>query len=177
MNITNDSVGHVSQKHILSKGFSIFKIDECNDMGQATYEFPQYKREDGVKITGGYWSYNIENKNGDVLFCGWWNSDEEFDETMIHIDYLLKYQPCASRLNELQKKHDELYSSVREYISKDLSLNAMEFRIHFDMMIDRDMKLLIEKMREAGTTIIETSFGNIEVFKHPLFDDNQMVIK
>lgn len=87
MNITKDSAGSVSQKHILSKGFKIYKIQEVNDMGQVAYEMPQYEREDGIRITGGYWSYNIENKNGDVLFTGWWNSNDEFDETIKHIDY------------------------------------------------------------------------------------------
>lgn len=145
MNITKDNAGSVTQKHILSCGFYIFKIDEVNDMGQATYEFPQYKRDDGVKITGGYWSYNVENKNGDILFSGWWNSNNEFDETMLHIDYLVKYQPHTSRLNSLQKKYDELYLIVKEYMSKDVSLNAIDFKIRFNMMNDEDIKFFTEK--------------------------------
>ena len=171
MNITKDSAGSVSQKHILSKGFGIFKIDECNDMGQATYEFPQYKREDGVKITGGYWSYNIENKNGDVLFNGWWNSDEEFDETMSHVDYLIKYQPHTSRFNELQKKYDELHSSVKEYMSKDLSMNALWFKMHFQMMSEEDRELL-DKQIPNNADKIETPFGTVEIFRSPIFTKN-----
>jgi uncharacterized protein YozE (UPF0346 family) len=168
MNITKDSAGSASQKHILSKGFSIFKIDEVNDMGQATYEFPQYKRDDGVKITGGYWSYNVENANGDVLFHGWWNSDKEFDETIEHIDYLAKYQPHISRFDELQKKYDELHSAVKEYMSKDLSVNALWFKMHFGMMSDQDRELLNKQMPD-NTDIIETPFGNIQIFRSPIF--------
>lgn len=80
MNITKDSAGVVSPKHILSKGFEVFETMDGNDMGQS-WSIPQYKNEKCV-IVGGYWHWRVVNNNGRELFGGWWNTNEEFDKTM-----------------------------------------------------------------------------------------------
>lgn len=81
MNIRKDSAGCVTNKHIQSKGFIIFDTIEGNDMGQMDYSIPQYKN-DKYKIVGGYWNWTIQDLNGKKLWEGWWNSNEEFDETL-----------------------------------------------------------------------------------------------
>lgn len=81
MNITNNSAGYVSDEHIKSKGFKVFDVIEINDMGQTTYSLQQFKN-DKFQIIGGYWNYVIKDLNGNKLWDGWWNSNEEFDETI-----------------------------------------------------------------------------------------------
>lgn len=81
MNIRTFNSGSVSEHHILSKGFEIFETIEGNDMGQMSYEIPQYTNG-YITINGGYWNYVIKDKDGVVLFDGWWNSNDEFDETL-----------------------------------------------------------------------------------------------
>ncbi len=82
MNIHNNSAGCVSGKHIESKGFEVFEIFEGNDMGQMSYSMPQYQN-DKIQILGGYWNYVIKDREtGNQLFEGWWNSNEEFDNTI-----------------------------------------------------------------------------------------------
>lgn len=85
MNIHKDSVGYVTDKHIESRGFKVFDTIEGNDMGQMSYSMTQYQN-DKVQILGGYWNYVVKDtKTGQKLWGGWWNSNEEFDATMIEL--------------------------------------------------------------------------------------------
>lgn len=87
MNITTDKAGAVSHKHILSKGFEVFETMDGNDMGQMSWSIPQYKNEKCV-IVGGYWHWKVKDNNGRELFGGWWNSNEEFDNTLSDLNLL-----------------------------------------------------------------------------------------
>ena len=50
-------------------------------MGQVI-EMPQYQNDE-IQIVGGYWNYIVKNrKTGETIWSGWWNSNDEFDETM-----------------------------------------------------------------------------------------------
>jgi hypothetical protein len=80
MNILKDSAGWVTNEHIL-KTFTVYKVIEINDMGQATYELPQYTNGT-IKIKGGYWNYVVTDMNNKELWSGWWNSNDEFDSTI-----------------------------------------------------------------------------------------------
>jgi hypothetical protein len=84
MNIHKDSAGYVTSKHILSKGFRIFDTIEGNDMGQMSYSMPQYKN-DKCEILGGYWNYVIKDNKDQQVWEGWWNSNAEFDKTLIDL--------------------------------------------------------------------------------------------
>lgn len=86
MNITNSQAGYATQDHILSKGFSIFDTIVGSDMGMS-WELPQYKNEE-MQILGGYWNYVIKDNEGNTLWEGWWNSNEEFDDTIAEIKNL-----------------------------------------------------------------------------------------
>lgn len=87
MNITNDEAGYVTNEHIKSRGFEVFDTIEGNDMGQMSYSLDQYQN-DKIQILGGYWNYVIKDREtGNKLWEGWWNSNEEFDQT---INELLK---------------------------------------------------------------------------------------
>ena len=82
MNICKDSAGYVTDEHIKSKGFEVFKVIKGEEMGQMSWEMPQWE-DDKLQIVGGYWHYRVILKETDeVLWEGWWNSNEEFDETM-----------------------------------------------------------------------------------------------
>jgi len=81
MNIRNDSAGAVSHEHILSKGFRVFETMKGNDMGQMEWEIPQYSNG-SIVITGGYWNWVVKDAEGQALWEGWWNSNDEFDEVM-----------------------------------------------------------------------------------------------
>lgn len=77
MNILKDSAGCVTQKHIKSKGFEVFEIIEGFD-----YALPQY-HNDKFQIVGGYWNWIVKDiKTGEKIWNGWWNSNDEFDQTM-----------------------------------------------------------------------------------------------
>ena len=81
MNILKDSAGAVSSKHIKKRGFEVFETAKSNDMGQVI-EMPQYQNDE-IQIVGGYWNYIVKNrKTGATLWLGWWNSNDEFDETI-----------------------------------------------------------------------------------------------
>lgn len=80
MNITTDKAGSMSSKHILDKGFEMYETIEGCDMGQLYYSMPQYKNNK-YTITGGYWHYKVKNLKNEVVWEGWWNSNEEFDQT------------------------------------------------------------------------------------------------
>jgi chitinase len=84
MNVHTDEAGMVDHEHILSQGFKVFETMKGNDMGQMTWEIPQYERKsDGLKIVGGYWSWQVKDKYGNILIEDiWWNTNEEFDQTM-----------------------------------------------------------------------------------------------
>jgi hypothetical protein len=81
MNITTDKAGAVSLEHILSKGFTVFKTIEGNDMGQMDWSIPQFTNGE-ITIEGGYWTWVIYDKNRKELFRGWWNTNDEFDKTI-----------------------------------------------------------------------------------------------
>lgn len=84
MNIRTDAAGSVKDEHIISKGFRVFEKIGGNDMGQMEWEIPQYTN-DKVKITGGYWTWCVTDMNGQKLWEGWWNTNEEFDVTMAEL--------------------------------------------------------------------------------------------
>lgn len=83
MNIRTNSAGSVDHEHILSKGFKVFKTIEGSDQG-LSWSIPQYKNEK-CTIEGGYWHWKVKDNEGNELFGGWWNSNEEFDKTMINL--------------------------------------------------------------------------------------------
>lgn len=87
MNILKDSAGSVKSDHILSKGFKVFKTIEGNDMGQMSWSMPQYENTK-CKIEGGYWHYVVSDHEGQKLWEGWWNSNEEFDKVMDELNLL-----------------------------------------------------------------------------------------
>lgn len=87
MNILNDKAGYVTKEHIVNCGFEVFKTLEGSDMGQMTFSLPQYKNKK-CKILGGYWNYIIQDHKGKKLWEGWWNSNEEFDKTMLELNLL-----------------------------------------------------------------------------------------
>jgi hypothetical protein len=86
MNIRTNDAGYVTNEHILKSGF---KLDEENtyiEMGQGSYTLTDYSKYDKLFLTGGYWTYYIKDKNGKTLFEGWWNSNDEFDETISKLE-------------------------------------------------------------------------------------------
>ena len=87
MNILKDGAGYVTDEHIKKQGFEVFNTIEGNDMGQMSYSMPQYKNSK-YRILGGYWNYIIKDiKTDRKLWEGWWNSNEEFDETIKNLKY------------------------------------------------------------------------------------------
>jgi len=84
MNIKTDAAGAVKDEHIISKGFKVFDTIKGNDMGQMEWEIPQYTNGK-VKIVGGYWNWVVKNMEGQKLWEGWWNSNDEFDATMTEL--------------------------------------------------------------------------------------------
>ncbi len=86
MNIRKDEAGYVTGKYILESGFKIDKENIYSDMGQGSYTLTDYSKNNKLFLTGGYWTYYIKNKQGDLLFEGWWNSNEEFDNTIIKLE-------------------------------------------------------------------------------------------
>lgn len=88
MNIRNNDAGCVTPEHFKNKGFKVFETIYGNDMGQMNYSMPQYK-SDKIKIIGGYWNYSVLDMDNNVLWQGWWNSNEEFDETIKYVQDLL----------------------------------------------------------------------------------------
>jgi hypothetical protein len=87
MNIRTNEAGAVKGEHIVSKGFEVFDKIEGNDMGQIEWEIPQYTNGI-VKIIGGYWHWCVADMGGKILWEGWWNSNDEFDQTMSELDVL-----------------------------------------------------------------------------------------
>jgi hypothetical protein len=87
MNIRTNEAGYVTNEHILSSGFKVFETIKGNDMGQSSFSLPQYEN-DQFKILGGYWNYVIKDLNDKTLWEGWWNSNEEFDETINQLSAL-----------------------------------------------------------------------------------------
>jgi hypothetical protein len=76
MNIRTNEAGCVTNEH---------KVDEENtysDMGESSYTLTDYSKDDKLFLTGGFWTYYIKDKKGKTLFEGWWNSNDEFDETI-----------------------------------------------------------------------------------------------
>jgi hypothetical protein len=86
MNILKDEAGAVKQEHILSRGFTVYHTEVVYDIDSSCH-LPQFTNGE-FKITGGYWNYVIKNSQDEELFSGWWNSNEEFDETLKSIGAL-----------------------------------------------------------------------------------------
>lgn len=81
MNIRSNKAGAVTKEHIEKRGFKVYRDDGFSDMGQMTVNMPQYEN-DSLYINGGYWNYVVSDKNGNRLWEGWWNSNDEFDATI-----------------------------------------------------------------------------------------------
>ena len=81
MNIRNNDAGSVTHEHILNKGFKEYRNDGFNDMGQGWVDLPQFTNGE-LFINGGYWNYVVSDKDGNKLWEGWWNSNDEFDKTI-----------------------------------------------------------------------------------------------
>lgn len=86
MNIRKDEAGYVTNDHILKSGFKIDKENTYSDMGQSTYTLTDFSKDGKLFLTGGYWTYYIKDKNGNLLFEGWWNSNDEFDSTISELE-------------------------------------------------------------------------------------------
>lgn len=80
MNIRTNEAGSISHQDILNQGFSVAKIKEFSDMGQSTVTLTDYYKGN-VLLTGGYWNWSLQ-KDGKEIFSGWWNSNEEFIQTL-----------------------------------------------------------------------------------------------
>jgi hypothetical protein len=90
MNIKTDKAGVVSHEHIISKGFTVFETTEGSGMCGESWSIPQYTNGK-IYIMGGYWTWYIrKTPQGDDLFDGWWNTNEEFDNTLEQINAQLK---------------------------------------------------------------------------------------
>lgn len=86
MNIRTNDAGMVSDEHILKSGFKVDKENTYSDMGQSTYTLTDFSKDGKLFLTGGYWTYHIKDKNGNLLFEGWWNTNEEFDRTIAELE-------------------------------------------------------------------------------------------
>lgn len=86
MNIRTEKAGYPSEEEILEQGFKICGSWEYNDMGQATYNFNDYSKDDKLFLSGGYWNYTIKDKDGNILFKGWWNTVEELKQTLTKLE-------------------------------------------------------------------------------------------
>ena len=92
MNIRKDEAGCVTGDYILKTGFKVDKIHECNN-GWDSWTLTDYSKDDLLFLTGGYWTYYIKNKNGKQLWEGWWNSNDEFDETIKQLENDIQLYP------------------------------------------------------------------------------------
>ena len=79
MNIRRQDAGMVGTKHITKRGFKVYEVIDA--MGEAS--LPQYKKGN-AKINGGWWTYIVKIDDEEV-WSGWWNTEEEFDETMAEL--------------------------------------------------------------------------------------------
>ena len=81
MNILKNSAGSVETSHIKKKGFEIFDFIEGQE-----YSIPQFKNNKFL-IVGGYWNWLVKDiKTGKQLWSGWWNSNDEFDQTLLELE-------------------------------------------------------------------------------------------
>jgi hypothetical protein len=81
MNVLKDNAGCVTHKHIKKKGFKVFNTIEGYD-----YSLPQYENYK-FQIVGGYWNWIIKDvKTGQQIWSGWWNSNDEFDKTILELE-------------------------------------------------------------------------------------------
>lgn len=81
MNIRTNEAGSVDESHFRKRGFFVYDVIKGNDMGQCSFRINQYKNEQ-CTIEGGYWTWYVKDKEGKFLFEGWWNTNDEFDQTM-----------------------------------------------------------------------------------------------
>lgn len=84
MNIRNSESGYVTHEHILKSGFVV-----TTTISGVGYELPQYRKGDNLFLTGGYWTHYLEDKHGNMLWEGWWNSNEEFDKTVSEVEKII----------------------------------------------------------------------------------------
>lgn len=82
MNIRNESAGYIKEQDILNEGFECYETIEVSDI-DSSCSLPQYRRGD-LYLNGGYWNYTLK-RNGKILFDGWWNTVEEFKQTLRNI--------------------------------------------------------------------------------------------
>ena len=85
MNVRTNSAGYVSEKHILESGFIINKTTTYPDI-DSSYTLTDYSKDDNLFLTGGYWTYYLKDKQGNLLWEGWWNTNGEFDETIKELE-------------------------------------------------------------------------------------------
>lgn len=63
-----------------NNGFVVFDVIKGSDMGQSSYELPQYKNSK-CKVVGGYWEWKIIDLSTDKeVFKGWWETLVELKE-------------------------------------------------------------------------------------------------
>ena len=98
MNIRTEKAGYPSKEEILECGFKVCGTWDYNDMGQATYVFEDYSKDDKLFLKGGYWNYTISNKEGKILFDGWFNTKQELLETVYRLEAELS---CLEKLIEI----------------------------------------------------------------------------
>lgn len=84
MNIRNDKAGYVTDAHIIQSGFKAFDNGNYfSDQGMEGRKQVLPEFTDGVLyISGGYWNYEIKNFQGKLLWSGWPNSNQEFDDVI-----------------------------------------------------------------------------------------------
>ena len=86
MNIRTNDSGYVTNEHILKSGFKVDEEHVHSDMGQGSFTLKDFSKDGKLFLTGGYWNYYIKDKDGNLLFEGWWNSNEEFDNTIRELE-------------------------------------------------------------------------------------------
>ena len=101
MNIRKDEAGYVTDDYIKASGFIVTKTHT----GQG-YELYDYQKDGKLFLTGGYWTYYLRDRGGNLLFEGWWNSNEEFDTTIEEAEKSLNNK--TSKKTALQEILDTL---------------------------------------------------------------------
>ena len=82
MNIRTYNSGSISKENILNHGFRIDKTKDYPAIGESKYILIDYSKGNNLFLTGGYWNWYLKDKNGKLLFRGWWNTVEEFENTL-----------------------------------------------------------------------------------------------
>ena len=85
MNITKHGAGCATSDHILNSGFTIYSETTHQDI-DSTFTLTEYIKPGKFLLTGGYWTWYIKDVNGNTIWQGWWNSNEEFDQTIKELE-------------------------------------------------------------------------------------------